>query len=144
LGLPVPPQRTSLDLLPKPLAKTLEKLIGLRPVGTAPRVFHPRSLGMKFIVEASFPHEPFNSYVRDGSAGERIGETLQALHPEVVYFTDLGVGRGILMIVDVADASQMPHVTEPLMLTFNASVHYRIAIAPEELAAAGLDKYATG
>lgn len=99
---------------------------------------------MKFIVEASLPHEPFNSYVRDGSAGDRIGETLQALHPEVVYFTDLGVGRGILMIVDIADASQIPHVTEPLALTFNASVHWRIAMAPEELAAAGLDKYATG
>ena len=48
------------------------------------------------------------------------------------------------MIVDIADASQIPHVTEPLMLAFNASVHYRIAIAPEELAAAGLEKYATG
>ena len=99
---------------------------------------------MKFIVEASFPLEPFNSYVRDGTIGEKIGETLQALHPEVVYFTDLGVGRGILMIVDLDDASQAPHVTEPLMLTFNASVHYRIAMAPEELASAGLEKYATG
>jgi hypothetical protein len=144
MGLPVPPQRTSLDLSPEPLAKTLERLLGLRPVGTAPNMFHPRSLGMKFIVEASFPHEPFNTYVRDGSAGKRIGETLQALHPEVAYFTDLGDARGLLMIVDIADASQIPHVTEPLVLTFNASVHYRIAIAPEELAAAGLDKYATG
>ena len=99
---------------------------------------------MKFIVEASFPLEPFNSYVRDGTIGDRIGETLQAIRPEVVYFTDLGVGRGILMIVDLADASQAPHVTEPLMLTFDASVHYRFAMAPEELASAGLEKYATG
>lgn len=48
------------------------------------------------------------------------------------------------MIVDLADASQAPHVTEPLILTFNASVHYRVAMAPEELASAGLEKYATG
>ena len=99
---------------------------------------------MKFIVEASFPLEPFNSYVRDGTIGEKIGETLQTLHPEVVYFTDLGVGRGMLMIVDIDDVSQTPHITEPLMLTFDASVHYRIAMAPEELASAGLEKYATG
>ena len=99
---------------------------------------------MKLIVEASFPHEPFNSYVREGMVGAKIGETLQAIHPEVIYFTDSGVGRGLMMIVEIDNASQAPHVTEPLMLTFNASVHYRLAMAPEELAAAGLEKYATG
>jgi hypothetical protein len=99
---------------------------------------------MQLIVEAGFPHEPFNSYVRAGTVGAKIGETLQAIHPEVIYFTDSGVGRGLMMIVEIDNASQAPHVTEPLMLTFNASVHYRLAMAPEELAAAGLEKYATG
>ena len=46
------------------------------------------------------------------------------------------------MIVDLEDFAQLPHVTEPLMLTFDAAVHYRIAIAPAELQAAGLDRYA--
>ena len=99
---------------------------------------------MKFIVEADFPHEPFNTYVREGVAGEKIGATLGAIKPEVAYFTDNGVGRGALLIVDLDDASQVPHVTEPLMLTFDASVHYRIAIAPDELESAGLERYATG
>jgi hypothetical protein len=97
---------------------------------------------MKFIVEASFPLEPFNTYVRQGVAGEKIGEVLGAIGPEVVYLTDHGPGRGVTMIVDLEDLSQLPHVTEPLMLTFDADVHYRIAIAPEELQAAGLDRYA--
>jgi hypothetical protein len=97
---------------------------------------------MKFIVEASFPLEPFNTYVRQGVAGEKIGGVLGAIGPEVVYFTDHGPGRGATMIVDLADLSQLPHVTEPLMLTFDAAVHYRIAIAPEELQSAGLDRYA--
>ena len=97
---------------------------------------------MKFIVDASFPHEPFNTYVRQGIAGQKIGETLGAIKPEVVYMTDNGVGRGVTMVVDLTDASQLPHITEPLMLTFNASVKYRIAIAPEEIAAAGLERYA--
>jgi hypothetical protein len=30
-----------------------------------------------------------------------------------------------------------------LMLNFDASVHYRVAMAPEELQSAGLEKYAT-
>lgn len=97
---------------------------------------------MKFIVEASFPLEPFNSYVRQGVAGERLGEVLGAIEPEVAYFTDHGVGRGVTMVVDLDNLSQVPHVTEPLMLRFDATVHYRIAIAPEEMQAAGLDRYA--
>jgi hypothetical protein len=99
---------------------------------------------VKFIIEASFPHEPFNTYVRAGTIGAKIGETLQAIQPEVIYFTDSGVGRGLMMIVEIDNASQAPHVTEPLILTFEASVHYRVAMAPAELAAAGLERYATG
>ncbi len=99
---------------------------------------------VKFIVEATFPLEPFNSYVRAGTVGEKIGATLGAIQPEVIYFTDSGLGRGLVMIVDLETAAHAPHVTEPLMLTFDASVHYRVAMAPEEPAAAGLEKYATG
>ena len=99
---------------------------------------------MKFIIEVEFPLEPFNTYVRQGTIGDKIGEVFGAIKPEVVYFTDSGVGRGVIMIVDLDSAAQAPHVTEPLMLTFNASVHYRVAMSPEELQSAGLDKYATG
>ena len=99
---------------------------------------------MKFIIEVACPLEPFNTYVRQGTAGEKIGEVLGAIKPEVIYFTDNGVGRGAVMIVDLDSASQVPHVTEPWMLTFNASVHYRVAMSPEELQSAGLDRYATG
>ena len=99
---------------------------------------------MKFIVEVDFPLEPFNTYVRKGTAAEKIGDVLGAIKPEVIYFTDNGVGRGAMMIIEVDSASQVPHVTEPLMLTFDASVHYRVAMAPEELQSAGLERYATG
>jgi hypothetical protein len=98
---------------------------------------------MRFIVEASFPLDPFSTYVRKGTAGERIGEVLASIRPEVAYFTDNGVGRGALLIVDLPDASHVPYVTEPLMLAFDASVHYRIAISPEDLQSAGLERYAT-
>jgi hypothetical protein len=98
---------------------------------------------MKFIVEVDFPLEPFSTYVRQGTAGEKIGEVLGAIKPEVIYFTDNGVGRGAVMIVDVDSAGQVPHVTEPLMLNFGASVHYRVAMSPEELQSAGLERYAT-
>jgi len=98
---------------------------------------------VKFIIEVAFPHEPFNTYVREGTAGQKLGEVLDAVKPEVMYFTDNGVGRGALMIVDLENASQAAHVTEPFMLAFNASVNYRLAMAPEDLQAAGLERYAT-
>lgn len=98
---------------------------------------------MKFIVQVELPAEPFSTYIREGTAGGRIGEVLGAIQPEVVYFTDNGVGRGVVMIVELDRASQVPHVTEPLMLNFGASVHYQIAISPAELQSAGLEKYAT-
>ncbi len=66
---------------------------------------------MKFIADVGIPNEPFNTHVRDGSAGQRLGETLDAIKPEVAYFTDHGTGRGMMMVVDVADYSQLPHVT---------------------------------
>ncbi len=98
---------------------------------------------MKFIVEVSFPTEPFNTYVREGTAGQKIGEVLDAIRPEAVYFTDSGVGRGATMIIEIESARQVPHVTEPLMLNFDASVHYRVALPPEDLLASGLERYAT-
>ena len=97
---------------------------------------------MKFVVEVEFPLEPFNTYVRKGSIGEKIGEVLGAIKPEVIYFTDSGLGRGAVMIVELDSAGQAPHITEPFMLTFDASVHYRVAMAPEELQSAGLERYA--
>lgn len=97
---------------------------------------------MKFIVDVSIPHEPFNTCVRDGSAGEKLGEALGTIAPEVAYFTDNDVGRGMMMVVDIDDYAQLPHITEPLMLAFNASVHYRIAISPEALEKADLERYA--
>jgi hypothetical protein len=64
-----------------------------------------------------------------------------AVKPEVADFTDNGVGRVAVMIVDLDSAAQVPHITEPLMLNFDAAVHYRIALAPEDLQSAGLERY---
>ena len=46
---------------------------------------------------------------------------LEGIKPEAVYFTDNGVGRGALMIIEADSAAQAPHLTEPLMLNFDAS-----------------------
>ncbi len=48
---------------------------------------------MRMLVDLDLPLEPFNTYVRDGTVGERIGKILEDLNPEAVFFTEQG-GQG--------------------------------------------------
>ena len=50
---------------------------------------------------------------------------------------------GPYALIPAHSAGQAPHVTEPLMLNFGASMHYRVAMSPEDLQSAGLERYAT-
>lgn len=94
---------------------------------------------MRMLVEFLLPTEPFNSYVRDGTAGERIGKILEDLKPEAVYFSARGGKRGGTMILDVASASDIPRIAEPFFLTYDAEIHFRPCMTPEDLAQSGLD-----
>ncbi|MGD1030306.1 MAG: panthothenate synthetase [Opitutaceae bacterium] len=95
---------------------------------------------MKMLVHAIIPNEPFNSAVRNGTAGATIKKILDEIKPETVYFTEYGGKRGVIMIVDVADSSKVPGISEPFFLAFNAEVSFHIVMGPEDLAKAGLDK----
>ena len=94
---------------------------------------------MRMLVHAKFPHEPFNTAVRNGSAGKTIERILADIKPEAVYFTEYDGRRGAIMIVDVADASRVPALAEPWFLSFNADVTFHIVMSPDELGRAGLD-----
>jgi hypothetical protein len=94
---------------------------------------------MRMLMDVTIPHEPFNSLVRQGVAGKKIGEVLDAIKPEAVYFTSHDGKRGAIMVVDVADASKIPALAEPLFLAFNAEVTLRIAMTPDDLKKSGLD-----
>ena len=41
---------------------------------------------MRMLVHVQFPLEPFNSAVRNGTAGEKIRNILESIKPEAVYF----------------------------------------------------------
>ena len=94
---------------------------------------------MRMIMHLDFPVEPFNSYVRDGSVGKKIQGILQDVKPEAAYFSEKDGNRGGILIVDVADPSRIPALAEPFFLVFNASVRFRIAMTPEDLAKSGLE-----
>ncbi len=94
---------------------------------------------MRMIINVELPHEPFNKAVRDGSAGAKIRNILEASKPEAAYFTEQDGHRGAVLVVNVDEASQIPALAEPWFLYFNADCEFRIAMTAEDLQKAGLD-----
>jgi hypothetical protein len=94
---------------------------------------------MRMLLEITFPHEPFNSLVRNGVAGKKLAEIVDALKPEAVYFTERDGKRSALVIVDLAESSRIPSLAEPWFLTFQADVKLRSVMSPDDLKKAGLD-----
>ena len=94
---------------------------------------------MRMLMKVSFPVEPFNTAVRDGSAGAKIGRALEEIKPEAVYFTEDEGHRGAILIVDVPNPSRVPALAEPWFLMFNASVEFKIVMTTDDLKASGLE-----
>jgi hypothetical protein len=95
---------------------------------------------MRMLLNISIPHEPFNTFVRDGSAGQKIGRIIDDIKPEAIYFTEQAGHRGAVVIVEVANSSRVPALAEPWYLTFDADVEFRIVMSPDDLRNAGLDE----
>jgi hypothetical protein len=95
---------------------------------------------MKMLMTVRFPHEPFNTLVREGTAGELLRRILDELEPESIYFTEQKGRRGAVAIFNVEDSSKIPFFAEPFFLNFNADCRFRIAMSPEDLGRAGLDE----
>ncbi len=93
---------------------------------------------MRILLHAVFPHEPFNTYGKDGSVGGKMKRILDDLKPEAAYFTEFDGRRSALLIVNMDDTSQIPALAEPWFLTFNADCHFHAAMVPEDLAKADL------
>ena len=93
---------------------------------------------MLMLMHVQFPIEPFNTAVKDGSAGPRIQKILAAIKPEAAYFSEHHGKRGATLVVKVNDTSDIPRLAEPMFLTFNAEVEFRIAMTPEDLGRADL------
>ena len=95
---------------------------------------------MRMLIDVNFPLEPFNTLVKNGTAGQKIQQILEDIKPEAAYFSERGGKRGGTLIVDVADPSKIPAIAEPLFLTFNASVEFHVVMSPEDLGRAGLEE----
>jgi hypothetical protein len=95
---------------------------------------------MKMLMQVKFPHEPFNTLLKEGNASKIIRRILDDLKPESIYFTEQSGTRGAIAVIDVADSSRIPSFSEPFFINFNADCEFRIAMSPEDLERSGLDE----
>jgi hypothetical protein len=94
---------------------------------------------MRMIMLIQLPVEPFNHAIRNGTVGERMRQILDAAKPEAVWFTEREGQRAGILVVNIESPSDIPRLAEPWFLGFNATVEFRIAMTPEDLAAANLE-----
>jgi hypothetical protein len=97
---------------------------------------------MRMLMIVKIPHEKFNAAVEDGSVGRKMMAIAEATKPEAIYYTEFCGHRGAVMVVDLKSPSQVPALAEPWFLAFNADVQFHVAMTPEDLKQAGLDKFA--
>ena len=57
-----------------------------------------------------------------------------------VYFTDRNWHRGAVLVIDLPDASRIPALVEPWMLSFEADIELHPVMTPDDLKRAGLDE----
>jgi len=94
---------------------------------------------MKMLLSVEFPHEPFNTLVRNGTAGQILDRIMDAIKPEAAYFTEQDGTRGGIFLIDVQNPSDVPRFAEPFFLNFQADCKFRIVMSPEDLQKAGLE-----
>jgi len=86
---------------------------------------------MRFLVKVSIPVEAGNAAAKEGFAVIRT--ILDQQKPEAAYFIADGGQRTVILIIDLADAADIPRLAEPWFLSLNASVEATPAMVPEDL-----------
>jgi len=94
---------------------------------------------MKMLMHVTFPHAPFNTLVKKGTAAILLDEILEDIKPFSIWFTEEYGLRSAILIVNVANASNIPFYSEPFYLNFDADVHFQVVMSPEDLANSGLE-----
>lgn len=92
---------------------------------------------MRFLLKANIPVEAGNKAAKAGKLGTTIQSILADLKPEAVYFTDDHGQRTAFLFVEMQDASQIPAISEPWFLAFNASIEIHPVMVPDDLMNAG-------
>ena len=91
---------------------------------------------MRVMVRWTVPVEKGNQAIADGSLRRTLSEMGEKLKPEAAYFWAEDGKRAGMMVVDMADSSQIARIAEPLFMQLNASVQFVPVMNGNDLAKA--------
>ena len=92
---------------------------------------------MRCLVHATLTNESGNALVRNPNFAEQIQTILDDLRPEAVYFAAANGQRSIYAVCNLESGADIPRVSEPFWLAFNAHVEIVPLITPEEMQQVG-------
>ena len=102
---------------------------------------------MRFLLKAKIPVQTGNASIKEGKLADTIQAILEDIKPEAVYFSVEDGQRTAFIFVDLQEASQIPTISEPWFLAFDASIEICPVMLPEDLGkaqdffAAAVQKY---
>ncbi|HLF18271.1 MAG TPA: hypothetical protein VI749_05170 [Candidatus Omnitrophota bacterium] len=99
---------------------------------------------MRVLLKIELPTEKANTLASGGLLGGTIKTILDEQKPEAAYFIEMNGRRTGIIVLNLAEESQIPATVEPWFLAFNASVEIHPAMVLADLAKGGaaIDKAA--
>ncbi len=88
---------------------------------------------MRILLSFTIHPDKGDALIKEGRIGETMASILEELQPEAAYFTAVDGARGGYLVVNMEDASQMPSMTEPLLLGLGATIQMQPVMTPEDL-----------
>ena len=88
---------------------------------------------MRMMLKITVPVQKGNAALHDGSLGKTIEAVMAKLKPEAAYFAPLDGQRCAMLFFDLADASQIVEVVEPLFLNLDAATELVPVMTADDL-----------
>jgi len=88
---------------------------------------------MRMLMKIVIPAESGNAAIQNGSFAKIVGDGIERLKPEAVYFVAENGLRSALVVIDMADSTDMPRVAEPFFMGLNAAVTFSPVMTPDDL-----------
>lgn len=88
---------------------------------------------MRMMLKFTLPVEKGNAAFKDGSLGRTLESLMAKLKPEAAYFAPMDGKRAGMIFFDLAEASQIVEVVEPLFANLDAAVEIVAVMTGDDL-----------